>query len=266
MGRILKRVPLDFKWPINQIWKGYLNPYRSYECKSCGGEGYNPETKKISDEWYNMDNAEYRQNPYNPNSRYNINAHHYHITQNEINELVKEGRLSDLFDKWYRFDEEQNTWMSLDTSLPYDEREWVPCNQPKMPTPEEVIEWDLKSFMGHDAINRTICVKTRAEELGVFGYCEACNGEGEIWFSDEIKTLAENWESVDPPTGNGYQMWENTGNGSPMSPVFETFEELCEWCSKNASVFGSDNFISKEEWMETLDNGFYKSLSGSVII
>jgi hypothetical protein len=42
MGRILKRVLLDFKWSINQIWKGYINPYHSQECKACDGGGYNP--------------------------------------------------------------------------------------------------------------------------------------------------------------------------------------------------------------------------------
>lgn len=31
MGREMKRVPLDFDYPINQIWKGYWNPYDSME-------------------------------------------------------------------------------------------------------------------------------------------------------------------------------------------------------------------------------------------
>ena len=58
MGRLLKRVPLDFKWAKNQIWKGYLNPYRSFECKSCNGEGLNEATRALSDNWYTHSNRE----------------------------------------------------------------------------------------------------------------------------------------------------------------------------------------------------------------
>ena len=28
MGRKVKRVPLDFKWPKDMPWKGYICPYR----------------------------------------------------------------------------------------------------------------------------------------------------------------------------------------------------------------------------------------------
>lgn len=256
MGRILKRVPLDFKWTIDQTWKGYLNPYRSYECKACDGGGYNKETNKIHNEWYNFDNAVYRKNPYRADARYNINAHSNNITESEIEALVRRGRLSGLLDSWYHFDDEKNVWEKCDTSVPYDERKWVECEQPTFPTPEEVNKWNLTST-GHDAINRLICVEVRAKELGVYGLCECCDGEGEIWFSDEIKELAENWKSVDPPTGEGFQMWENTTEGSPQSPVFETFDELCEWCSKNSSIFGTNNFASKEEWMKCLGHDLF---------
>jgi hypothetical protein len=169
---------------------------------------------------------------------------------------VRAGRLSDLLDSWYHFNDEKNVWEKCDTSVPYKDRKWVECEQPTFPTPEQVNVWNLKT-MGHDAINRSICVETRAKELGVYGYCECCNGEGEIWFSDEIKQLAENWEQVEPPIGEGFQMWENTSEGSPMSPVFETFDELCEWCSENASIFGTNQFVSKEEWIKCLGYDLY---------
>ena len=28
MGREIKRVPLDFDWPLDKPWKGFVNPYR----------------------------------------------------------------------------------------------------------------------------------------------------------------------------------------------------------------------------------------------
>src|SRR5690349_14065518 len=54
MGRTLKRVPLDFAWPLKKTWGGYLNPFWSQrtECPDCGGSGASPEQKRISDEWY----------------------------------------------------------------------------------------------------------------------------------------------------------------------------------------------------------------------
>lgn len=56
----------------------------------------------------------------------------------------------------------------------------------------------------------------------------------------------------EPPLGVGFQLWETTTEGSPISPVFKTLEELCEWCSKNCTAFG-DKMLSKEEWMKDLE-------------
>lgn len=57
MGRKLMRVPMDFRWPRKQTWKGYINPIRSQECKSCGGTGLNPATKVLSDTFYDFENT-----------------------------------------------------------------------------------------------------------------------------------------------------------------------------------------------------------------
>ena len=47
--------------------------------------------------------------------------------------------------------------------------------------------------------------------------------------------------------------------GSPISPVFATAEELADWCADNATVFASDK-TSRENWLkmfkeESLDVG-----------
>ncbi|HRQ87325.1 MAG TPA: hypothetical protein PLA50_00900 [Bacteroidia bacterium] len=38
MGRKLKRVPMDFDWPLDEVWGGYLNPHWR-KCPDCEG-GY----------------------------------------------------------------------------------------------------------------------------------------------------------------------------------------------------------------------------------
>ena len=56
---------------------------------------------------------------------------------------------------------------------------------------------------------------------------------------------------VDPPTGEGYQLWGTTSEGEPRSPVFKTPEELAEWCAENDTVFGNIK-ATKEEWLKMI--------------
>ena len=77
MGREIKRVPLDFAWPLHVQWKGYMDPYTSQRCPACDGTGYNPETKHIADNYYQGERW--------------CNA----ITQDEVDALIERGRLRD---------------------------------------------------------------------------------------------------------------------------------------------------------------------------
>ena len=50
-----------------------------------------------------------------------------------------------------------------------------------------------------------------------------------------------------------YQMYENTTEGTPISPAFETKEELAHWLADTkASVFG-DNTTDYEAWMHIIE-------------
>lgn len=60
------------------------------------------------------------------------------------------------------------------------------------PTAEEVNKAYLKGF-GHDAINQWICVKARAERMGVYGKCETCNGEGYVYTADKAHVALQLW-------------------------------------------------------------------------
>lgn len=67
-----------------------------------------------------------------------------------------------------------------------------------------------------------------------------------------------------PPKGDGFQLWETTTEGSPVSPVFKTLDELCEWCESNYTVFANIK-VSKEQWKEMLDAGFVYGKVGNAI-
>ncbi len=66
-----------------------------------------------------------------------------------------------------------------------------------------------------------------------------------------LHSVVYDYNRIEPPKGDGYQLWETTSEGSPTSPVFATLEALCEWCETNTTTFGSFK-ASKEEWLQML--------------
>ena len=66
-----------------------------------------------------------------------------------------------------------------------------------------------------------------------------------VQHNEDLKKL---WHH-DLPQGDGYQLWETTTEGSPLSPVFAIVEELAEWCAVNATVFAGVK-AAKEEWLK----------------
>ena len=44
------------------------------------------------------------------------------------------------------------------------------------------------------------------------------------------------WE-IKPPAGDGWQLWETVSEGSPISPVFTTPEELARWMVSGRSAW-----------------------------
>jgi len=56
-------------------------------------------------------------------------------------------------------------------------------------------------------------------------------------------------ERHDPPSGNGFQLWDTTFGGSPMSPVFESADQLATWLTAN-KIGSCDDICSHEEWIE----------------
>ena len=69
------------------------------------------------------------------------------------------------------------------------------------------------------------------------------------------KQQYEDWQETEPPAGDGYQLWENCSEGSPVSPVFATLDELCAWAEDHATTFGSFR-ATKAEWKSMLEEDF----------
>lgn len=156
----------------NELVNFYFEIYRkNHACEHCGGSGLNSQTKQIDDDWYDFNGT---------GRRWSNN-----ITDVEIIELVKAGRISDVSDFHGYFDDKKKKWYT------WEDGKKVQCEQPKMPTAEEVNAWSHKSF-GHDAINKWICVEARAKHLGVYGHCEYCDG-GYIYDEPEARVALQLW-------------------------------------------------------------------------
>lgn len=57
-----------------------------------------------------------------------------------------------------------------------------------------------------------------------------------------------------------YMMYEDTSEGTPISPAFATPEELARWLADNgASAFGSDT-ATYEQWLRVCNGGFAPSM------
>lgn len=259
MGREVKRVPLDFDLPIRQHWSGYVMPQElcSETCAACSGTGYNPATRVLADAYYDSEGNPHRwaydygtapdgSKADRPPWRIKGDCRRWcnDLTQDEVDMLAASSRLMDL----------THTFKAGEG--------WKPRDPMPRPTPVEVARWNEHTSFGLDGSARYLLVKHRAQRLGIFGECDACKGEGEIWRDEAQKAAHEAWERTDPPKGDGWQMWENTSEGSPISPVFATPRDLALWLAKTkASAFG-DSTATYDEWMSMIDDGYAPSMVG----
>jgi len=203
MSRELKRVPLDFDYPLNKVWSGYLNSYYK-ECPQCQN-GETPARKRLTElvlllMLSGTDSLKGKNHPYFQDGYFDF----FNIPSKEMNELTcgLAGRKSDL------------------------------------------------SF-GHDACDRWEATKKIIQVAGLnadeWGICKHCKGEA---IDPAIKEQYNKWQSTEPLIGEGYQCWETVSEGSPISPVFKTLEDLSQWLADNPK--GVTSKLSKEDWSEAL--------------
>lgn len=257
MGREIKRVPLDFDWPLNEVWEGFLTPDRLIEdpCPDCKN-GYSPRAQELFDLWYGYvpfkpeDNGSvpltieapvvrefaarnvrrspdfYGADPFAIDReaarlvRLWNGMWSHHVNEDDVAALVEAGRLKDLTHVWTK------------------DEGWKQPDPPVIPTPEQVNEWDIRGF-GHDAINASVVVRARCEREGVAEVCDTCKGHAGIEAYEGQRAEAEAWEPTEPPKGSGWQLWELVSEGSPISPVFPTSEGLAQWLTTDSARWGA---------------------------
>lgn len=174
----------------NELINFYFEVYRkNHECSDCEGTGLNPKTLQISKEWYDFEETGKKWC--------------YAITDVEVLALAKAGRLCNFIDgDNFYFDDELQKWVTFKAIPQSFKREKVVLNEmPNLPSAEEInLKAKSQKRIGHDAINKSVCVRARAEHLGVYGNCEHCQGYGYI-YEDEKATVALQLWYIHPRKG-----------------------------------------------------------------
>lgn len=214
MSREIRHVPLDFDWPIDTVWQGYLMPDELSlpPCPDCAyGDsqyptGFSPQAHAISRSFY-------------PRWWAKDAAWHDKLDQDEVDMLVAAGRLRELRSRQPTADNPRT-------------REWVtvPRTADEVNAANRTPPPGLGNPLVHDGINQGLLTEFRCTRSGLPYHCATCNGEAHLATPEQLAAL-EAWEPVGPPVGEGWQLWETVSEGSPQSPVFATADELATWMS-----------------------------------
>lgn len=217
--RTVKRVPMDFAWPLHKVWDGYLCKLGG-PCPEDGKTCFNGST--AGGKWLERicrlialvgDEAACAPNAEHYRARGRIYPH------------------------------------------PYLE-EWSQAPRTEMPASLLPLTSDLVELAkglglrepGGLRSNYYYVYRKLVEAAGLpesWGTCPACEGHAD----DPAKRAeVEAWEETPPPSGEGWQLWETCSEGSPVSPVFATADALAEWCATNATTF-ADHRATKAQWL-----------------
>lgn len=271
MGREIKRVPIDFEWPLNKVWKGYLSP-DSLEGKVCNGcvrppswvgqeprgDGYSRHAAHLRDLWYGYapfrpeDNGSVPLTPDTPAVRAfaerNVTGASEYYGRGEGAIHREAVRLSTLWNGMWSHHLNADDVAALiaadrlrDFTHTFDatrDPRWQAVDPPVVPSPDQVNAWSIRG-MGHDAINASVVIQARCERDGQPYTCATCDGHGTVEAYPGQRADAEVWEPTEPPTGEGWQLWETVSEGSPISPVFPDAEGLAQWLTTPDSCWGA---------------------------
>lgn len=259
MGRELKRVPLDFAHPIEDVWPGYLRP----EVRPCPGEcdGGQPYAAWWAEAilWLLTTYAEAADaSPDDRNRGGRIWPHPY-LTG-----------LPNAPSRWHDITD-------VDIVQPHElvignqVCRVLPCTDRRLGKLLDGLGASNGGLWGRDAGGAAYSIlKILLDAAGMdhdeFFKCEVCGGTG---VHPEDQSISDEWERTDPPVGDGFQLWETTSEGSPVSPVFATLDELCEYAAANCNTF-ADQTATAEQWRSMLDGGLvtvaYEDDNGNRIV
>lgn len=213
MSREVRRVPTDFDWPLNTVWSGYLMPeeLREKRCGDCYGRGTTPARQWIERIGLMLD---------------------------QLVEDVDRNAAGQPMHPWL----ENDTYPPVDREKVLSRRGiWVEYAVVR-PTADIIefaealvkddeLEHHRTIGRGTGAMNTDGIIRGLLRLAGlpeVWGRCPTCDGHGSIEAYEGQRAEAEAWKPTEPPTGEGWQLWSTSCEGSPITPVFATREGLVD--------------------------------------
>ncbi len=204
MGREIKRVPLDFDWPLNKVWEGFLMPERLERnpCPDCqGGQTYAG--------WW-------------------------------LQRLCQRlGMLAEDISEQQR-GRPLHPWLALDPYPVTDSTHlFMAATRVIRPSADMV---DLVRGLGFDGMGTDYKIYqaiSKAAGLPHFGHCVTCDGSGGLEVYVGQNTDRDAWKESEPPAGEGWQLWETVSEGSPISPVFADADGLAHWLTTEDACWGA---------------------------
>lgn len=189
MSREVRRVPLDFDWPLGKVWDGYLMPSELQlpDCPDCGGAGSTTALRWVL-----------------------ACSHMLLMLDDDLRAQAMGREMHPYFRDFYT--------SAYGTRPSADIRE--------LGTGLAGREGGL---IGHDALDGWEACRKIVAAAGldpeVWGRCTTCAGSGTV-ATDEQRAAHDGWRQTEPPAGDGWQLWETVSEGSPVTPVFATADEL----------------------------------------
>ncbi|USN13952.1 hypothetical protein KABACHOK_01160 [Brevundimonas phage vB_BpoS-Kabachok] len=141
------------------------------------------------------------------------------------------------------FDREAKVWVPFDPAPSFTARQLSAMN------------------LNHSQIGMGACMDRVIREAGESWDCPNpdCHA-GAVYDSAQIKAALDAWVRVEPPEGEGWQMWQTVSDG-PISPVFSTPEVLADYMS--LSLRYSDG-LSAKQWLQFITGPGWAPSAGGI--
>jgi len=289
MGREIKRVALDFDWPLDKTWKGFLNPWYDYcyPCSDCRSGYYG----EVNENGLNLKaKQEYReigrmldQRKWAELFTKDVVSEIYHnwYTREKMLQLPFFSRtpvnFADLYRERFRSELPERVMASgCDNIETLDEEDHKVIDFAIELCLEGKLPWQHSKEISYSKRDMNYAIFSSRRKISGEDYkCETCDGESSVWESEYHEKMCDEWESTEPPTGEGWQVWETVSEGSPITPVFATAEELVDYLVDVGTAWGqkysreaAQAFV-KSGWvpsMAVVDGKMYNNIEAAVVM
>jgi hypothetical protein len=209
MSREVRRVPLDFNWPIGEVWEGYQMPdrLRGNRCTDCVN-GTTPAACWL----YKLAGR--------------IDMLGEDVGAQQLGRNMHPYLARDMDAATTGFINENDRKVS-DPSVVRPGADILDLLAGLTGEPPEYHKSWFRGGMGHKVGHAII--SAAGLDPRTWGVCPTCEGCGSVEKYPGQRAEADAWAQTGPPTGEGWQFWETVSEGSPVSPVCATADDLITW-------------------------------------